>query len=283
MAAEVVAEVGWVVKRHGTRQISPIYWFAVATLWPTLMTVTKRDWRGTEILRRNYPPEDGVVVAANHLSWFDPMALVHVLWDNGRVPRVMAKHNLFTTPGVGLVLRGAGQIPVLRSTDDAAKAVEAAVEAIHDGETVVMYPEGTITRDPELWPMTGKTGAARVALMSGAPVIPIAQWGPQEVMGPYAREFKLLPRKTMHINIGEPVDLDDLRGREITAEVLADATSRIIAAITLLLAELRGETPPPSPLDFKAVSSQDAEKYSKKATGQKARAAKRSRSSGSGR
>ena len=270
------------MKRHGTRPISPIYWFAVATLWPTLMTITKRDWRGTEVLRRTYPPDDGIVVVANHLSWFDPMALVHVLWDNGRAPRVLAKDKLFQMPGIGLILRGAGQIPVLRSTTDAARAVEAAVGAIHDGETVVMYPEGTITRDPQMWPMAGKTGAARVALMSGAPVIPIAQWGPQEVMGPYAREFRILPRKTMHVSIGEPVDLDDLREREITSEVLADATSRIIAAITALLAELRAEAPPAAPLDFNAVAREDAGKYSKAATGKKAREANRSRSGGSG-
>ena len=166
------------LKRHGTRPVSPVYWGAVATLWPTLMSLTRRDWRGTEVLRRDYPPDDGIVVAANHVSWFDPMALVHVLWDNGRNPRVMAKDTLFRTRGVGLVLRGTGQIPVLRHTADAARAVSAAVAAVKDGETVVMYPEGTITRDPKLWPMVGRTGAARIALMSGAPVIPIAMWGP---------------------------------------------------------------------------------------------------------
>ena len=145
---------------------------------------------------------------------------------------------------------------MLRSTDDAAKAVEAAVEAIHDGETVVMYPEGTITRDPELWPMTGKTGAASGRTDVRGTRHPDRPMGPAGGHGPVCEGVQAPPRKTMHINIGEPVDLDDLRGREITAEVLADATSRIIAAITLLLAELRGETPPPSPLDFKAVSSQ---------------------------
>jgi len=239
------------LKRHGTRPVSPVYWGAVATLWPTLMSLTRRDWRGTEVLRRDYPPDDGIVVAANHLSWFDPMALVHVLWDNGRNPRVMAKHTLFKTRGLGFVLRGTGQIPVLRHTNDAARAVAAAVDAIQDGETVVMYPEGTITRDPQLWPMAGKTGAARIALMSGAPVIPLAMWGPQQVMGPYVKEFRILPRKTMHVNIGEPTDLDDLRSLPITAEVLAEATERIIADITALLAELRGEPAPPERIDFK--------------------------------
>lgn len=239
------------VVRHGRRPRTPMLWAAVGILWPTLMTITKRDWRGTENLRRQYPPDDGIVVAANHLSWFDPLALCHVLWDNGRTPRILAKDSLFSVPVMGQVLSGAGQIPVARSTKDAAQAVAAAVAAVHDGEAVVIYPEGTVTRDEQLWPMTGRTGAARIALTSGAPVIPIAQWGPQEVMRPYRKEFRVLPRKTMHILIGPPVDLDDLRDRPMTAEVLEAATVRIIDAIASLLGELRDQSPPAERLDFK--------------------------------
>jgi 1-acyl-sn-glycerol-3-phosphate acyltransferase len=235
-------------------------WGAVVVLWPTLMTITKRDWRGRENLQRQYPPDDGIVVAANHLSWFDPLSLCHVLWDNGRTPRILAKDTLFDVPVVGQVLRGAGQIPVARASEDAAQAVAAAVAAVQDGEAVVVYPEGTITRDEHLWPMTGRTGAARIALSSGAPVIPVAQWGPQEVMRPYHKEFKVVPRKTMHINIGPPVDLDDLRGRPMTAQVLEEATERIIDAISGLLADLRGEQPPAERLDFKTWKASDQPK-----------------------
>lgn len=240
------------VRRHGTWPISPIYRGAVVTLWPTLMAITKRDWRGTENLRRYYPPDDGVVIAANHLSWVDPLTLSHVLWDNGRSPRFLAKDALFRAKGVGLVLRGANQIPVMRETTSAAEAVDAAVEAVRDGESVVMYPEGTITRDADLWPMTGRTGAARIALMAGAPVIPIAQWGPQEIMRPYHKEFRVLPRKTVHANVGPPVDLDDLRGQVLTGAVLNEATQRIIAAITSLLEDLRGAHAPDTRLDYRA-------------------------------
>jgi 1-acyl-sn-glycerol-3-phosphate acyltransferase len=226
-------------------------WAVVATLWPTLMTITKRDWHGTDNLQREYPPDDGIVVAANHLSWFDPLSLCHVLWDNGRTPRIMAKDTLFAAPVMGQVLRGAGQIPVARASDDAAQAVAAAVAAVQDGEAVVVYPEGTITRDEQLWPMSGRTGAARIALTSGAPVIPIAQWGPQEIMRPYHKEFRVLPRKTMHVRVGPPVELDDLRGQPLTGQVLAEATARIIDAIAGLLAELRGQQPPAVRLDYK--------------------------------
>lgn len=244
------------VRRHGGRSLSPMYWGAVVTLWPTLMSTTKRDWRGVENLQRTYPPDDGIVVAANHLSWFDPLPLCHVLWDNGRSPRILAKDSLFATPVLKHILRGTGQIPVKRSSDDAALAVADAVAAVRDGEAVVLYPEGTITRDDDLWPMTGRTGAARIALQSGAPVIPIAQWGAQDVMGPYRKEFKLLPRKTMHYNIGAPVALDDLRDRPITAELLAEATNRIMDDITALLAELRGEQPPAERFDYRADANQ---------------------------
>lgn len=240
------------VSRHGGRSLSPMYWGAVVTLWPTLMAATKRDWRGVENLQRTYPPDDGIVVAANHLSWFDPLPLCHVLWDNGRPPRILAKDSLFEVPVLKQILNGAGQIPVKRSTDDAALAVADAVDAIRDGEAVVLYPEGTITRDEHLWPMSGRTGAARIALQSGAPVIPVAQWGAQDVMGPYRKEFRIWPRKTMHFNIGAPVDLDDLRDRPITAEVLAQATGRIMDDIAALLGELRGEDPPATRLDYRA-------------------------------
>ena len=240
------------MRRHGTWPISPIYRGAVVALWPTLKLVTKRDWRGTANLRRFYPPDDGVVIAANHLSWVDPLTLSHVLWDNGRSPRFLAKDALFHARGVGVVLRGANQIPVMRETESAAAAVNAAVHAVRDGESVVMYPEGTITRDEHLWPMTGRTGAARIALMADAPVIPIAQWGPQDIMRPYHKELHLWPRKTIHANVGAPVDLDDLRGEDITGEVLTEATDRIIGDITRLLEELRGRTAPKTRLNYRA-------------------------------
>ena len=125
------------------------------------------------------------------------------------------------------------------------------MDAVHDGEAVVVYPEGTITRDPDLWPMTGKTGAARIALLADVPVIPIAQWGAQDVMGPYAKEFKVFPPKTMQMRVGPPVDLDDFRGETLSSEVLVSATTRIMDAITGLLEDIRGEQAPAERLDYK--------------------------------
>lgn len=239
------------VVRHGTRRLGIAYWTVVATLKPTLVLVTKSKRLGDENLRRRYPGPDGIIVATNHLSWFDPMNVCHTLWDDGRPPRFLAKEAIFRTPFVGWIMKNSGQIPVFRESEDAAAAISAAVKAINDGETVAIYVEGTITRDPDLWPMSGKTGAANIALVSGCPVIPMAQWGPQDVMRPYVKELRLFPRKTMYSNIGPPVVLDDLRDQDLTADVLQEATERIVDAITELLEELRDEPAPDERLDFK--------------------------------
>lgn len=238
-------------KRHGTWSLGPAYRFAALVLKPPMEMLTRKDWHGEDWLRREYPPSDGIVVVSNHISWFDPIALAHVLWNNGRSPRFLAKEAIFRVPFVGMIVSNAGQIPVYRETDVASDSVAAAIEAVREGEAVVVYPEGTISRDPDLWPMTGRTGAARIALAAGVPVIPIAQWGPQDVMGPYAKEFKMIPPKRMHMRIGPPVPLDDLRGRELTSDVLQTATTRIMDEITELLEQIRGEKAPVQRLDFR--------------------------------
>lgn len=221
------------------------------------MTIgTTRERTGLEILMREYPPNDGIIVAANHMSWVDPLNLSHVLWDAGRPPRFMAKDKLFRLPLVGQIMENTGQIPVYRESDDPASALKAAVAAISNGECVVIYPEGTMTRDPDYWVMTGRTGACHLSLLTGAPVIPIAQWGPQKIMGAYKTELKAFPRKKMIAHIGEPVDLNDLRGKEISLEVLRDGTNRIIDAITKLLEEIRGEPAPGEHLDFREWKKQ---------------------------
>ena len=212
-----------------------------AVIWPTMMLWTKRDWRGQENLGT---PGEGVVVAANHLSWIDPLLLLHYSNDANRPARFLAKDSLFELPVVGRVMAGAGTIPVHRESAAAGNAVRSAVEAVRGGEAVWVYPEGTITRDPDLWPMVGKSGAARIALEAGVPVVPVAHWGVQEIMGPYQMELNLIPRKTIKVSAGRPVDLDDLRGRPITQAVLEVATNRIIDRITEIEAKLRREDPP---------------------------------------
>ncbi len=244
--------IGPMLSRHGPEHLGLSFRFAVSVLKPPLTVFTRRDWQGSQWLRQEYPPSDGLVVATNHLSWFDPLPMAHLLWDNGRPPRFLGKESVFKVPLVGQLLLNCGQIPVYRDTDGAADSVRAAVAAVEAGEAVVVYPEGTITRDPELWPMSAKTGAARIALLGNVPVVPVAQWGPQRVMRPYVKEFNVLPPKTMHMRVGPPVDLDGLRGREINAALLAQATDRIMDAVTEQLEHIRGESSPPERLDFRS-------------------------------
>lgn len=222
------------------------YRTAEALIWPPMMTFTRRDWKGQENLGRH---GEGIIAAPNHISWFDPMVVAHYLHDSGRPPRFMGKQSIFEVPVIGRLIGGAGQIPILRESDPT-RALSSAVAAVRAGECVVIYPEGTITRDPNLWPMSGRTGALRVALETGAPLVPIAQWGAQEVMPPYAKKLKLLPRKRMQVTAGPPLDIDDLRGQPITKELLEEGTDRLMDAITALLEQLRGEKAPPERLNW---------------------------------
>ena len=206
--------------------------------------LTRRDWQGMEHI-----PDGGAVVVSNHISHFDPLSLAHFVYDAGRLPRFLGKSGLFAVPVVGRILHGAGQIPVYRESEDAAKAYSAAVAAVGAGEIVVIYPEGTLTRDPDLWPMAGKTGAARIALETGAPVIPVAQWGPQLVLPPYTKRPSLFPRHTMRLRAGPPIDLSAFRDRPVDAAMLAEVTEHLLAAVTGLLERVRGEQAPGARLD----------------------------------
>ncbi|MGH3425161.1 MAG: lysophospholipid acyltransferase family protein [Nocardioidaceae bacterium] len=219
---------------------------------PLLMVFTKRDWRGTE-----HFPDEGFVLAANHVSHLDPFTFAHFCVDNGIPPRYLAKASVMELPVIGRLVRSSQQIPVYRGSATAAGAFSAAVDAVRKGACIIIYPEGTITRDPDLWPMGGKTGAARVALTTGCPVVPAAQWGPQEILAPYAKRVRLLPRKTMHVLVGPPVELDDLRGRPITAQLLTEATDRIMDAIAAQMSELRGEPVPAERISLKDARARE--------------------------
>lgn len=218
----------------------------ITVLHAVVGSLTRRDWRGQDQL----PPSGGLVIVANHISNLDVFSLGQFVAFSGRWPRFLGKASVFAVPVVGRILRAAGQIPVERGTQQSRDALAAARGAIGHGRAVVIYPEGTITGDPQLWPMRGKTGAARLSFETGCPVIPIGQWGVQEIM--YGRRIhlpRLLPRKTLRLIVGDPVDLDDLRVLPVSPETLTEATRRITAAITTLVAELRQESPPPTVFD----------------------------------
>lgn len=209
-------------------------------LRPLLLGLTHRDWQGAEHL----PAEGGFVACSNHLSYLDPLTFAHFLLDNGHPPYFLGKEQVFQIPVIGRILTAAEQIPVRRGTPQAAAALGAALAAVRAGKCVAIFPEATLTRDPDLWPMVAKTGVAQIALATGCPVVPVAQWGPQEVLAPYTRRPHPLPRKTARVLAGPPVDLTDLAGGPVDAAALDTATGRVMAAITGLLERLRGEPAP---------------------------------------
>jgi 1-acyl-sn-glycerol-3-phosphate acyltransferase len=229
------------------------YRLAVGLLWPVMAAFVKWERTGTERLT---DAEGGIIVAPNHTSWFDPFVVAYTMWEADRPPRFLGKESVFRIPVFGRILAHAGQIPVYRETAEAVSAVRDALGALEEGECVVIYPEGTITRDPDLWPMTGKTGAVRVALASGRPIFPMAQWGAQDVMRPYKKELHLLPRKTIRVVVGAPIDLSDLAGRSLDGETIALASERLMDAITALVAGLRGEDPPAVRYDLRQHSTE---------------------------
>lgn len=224
------------------RVLRPLY---RAVIWAG-SRLLRPDWRGVERL----PRSGGMILAVNHISNADPVVMAVFVAQTGGFPQFLAKASLFDIPVLGRLLRGMGQIPVHRGAVTAADALEPAVAAIAAGGRVLIYPEGTITVDSQLWPMRGKTGAARLALRTGCPVVPVGQWGAQQVMyGKHIGWPRILPLKRMSVLVGDPVPLDDLRARPTTPEAVREATTRIMAAITAQVAELRGEAPPPVAYD----------------------------------
>jgi 1-acyl-sn-glycerol-3-phosphate acyltransferase len=215
--------------------------FAVMTVKPAIQVLTRRTWRGME----HIPAEGGVIIVVNHISHADPLAVAHYIFDAGRWPSFLAKSSLFEVPVLGYLLKAVHQIPVRRGTTDAVKALEAARAGVGAGEAVVIYPEGTTTREPDLWPMRGKTGAARLWLDTRAPVIPIVMWGPEQIYDPRTKKLKLLPRAMVTIVAGEPMDLSAWADAQPTAQILGEITEHIMLHLRDMLVEIRGGTPPP--------------------------------------
>lgn len=206
---------------------------------PVMNLLMRKKWLGLEKL-----PAGGFIAAPNHCTEIDPLVVGHMLYNQQRMPHFLAKAGLFKVPVLGFVLRATKQIPVERSTSGANRSLQIAKEVVDEGGAIIIYPEGTLTRDPELWPMKGHTGAARMALESGIPVVPMAHWGAHEVLPRYAKRMYVFPRKTSRLVVGDPVDLSAFAGRPLDKATLTEATNVIMEAITELLATLRGGQPP---------------------------------------
>ncbi|MFI5489614.1 MULTISPECIES: lysophospholipid acyltransferase family protein [Micromonospora] len=189
-----------------------------------------------------------LILAANHISPFDPVVMAAACRAAGVAPRIMATGGLFRAPVVGAAMRRAGHIRVERGSSAVHQALDDAAAAVAGGSVILVYPEGRIGLDPGMWPERGKTGTARLALACGAPVIPVAQWGAHEVL-PYRAPKGLLRgiarsvlrRPVIRVHFGRPVELIDLAHGVPGAA--RRATDRIIDALTDELVPLRPDEP----------------------------------------
>ena len=194
---------------------------------------------------RDLPQTSGAIIVVNHVSHVDPFLVAKMIIDGARRPRFLAKDTLFTSRFVGKAMTNMDLIPVKRGTADARQSLARAVEALHAGGMIVLHPEGTVTRDPDGWPMAGKTGAARLALLApDIPVIPIAQWGVQERIDLYKKKIRLIPRPKHVMSVNAPIDLSAFRGRDIDEQTLHEVTEVIMKRLRSDVAELRGVPAP---------------------------------------
>lgn len=219
--------------------------FGATVMRPLLNLIAKRDWRGAE----NLPKSGAAIAVCNHISYIDPLIFTHFLYDNGRAPRYLGKASLFKLPIIGRVLLGAGQIPVERETSNASNALQHAIAFLKAGHLLGVYPEGTLTRDQNYWPMKAKTGIARLAILTQVPVIPCAQWGAQKILPAYSKKPKFFPRTKVQVIAGKPLDFSKWQGRAEDPIALEEATAYVMQAVTNLLEGLRGESAPTEVFD----------------------------------
>jgi 1-acyl-sn-glycerol-3-phosphate acyltransferase len=215
--------------------LEPVYLITKGILKPWLAAWFKWRIEGAD----NIPSQGPAILAVNHIAYLDPFAAAYVVDLRKRRPRFLAKSELFGDKRIAWILRGCGQIEVSRGTANAPVALDHAFEALRRGEIVVVFPEGTITDDPDLNPMAAKTGAARLALGSGVPLLPCAVWGTQNVW-PKGYEKHWRPRQKVLVRVGPPLDVSgDVRSPEAWAET----GEKLMSAIANLLSGLRSDLP----------------------------------------
>ncbi len=215
--------------------------FAVIVVKPVVTVFTRRTWTGAEHIPRTGP----AVIVANHISHADPLPLAHFVYDAGRWPAFLVKASVFKVPVVGWLLAKVRQIPVQRGTADAGRALEAAIAEVRNGQAIIIYPEGTTSKEPDLWPMRGKTGVARLALATGTPVIPVVSWGAQQIFDPRTKKKRFRPRTPVTVVAGPPIDLSRWAGAQPTGPVLIEITNEIMNRLREMIGEVRGEPAPP--------------------------------------
>jgi 1-acyl-sn-glycerol-3-phosphate acyltransferase len=217
-------------------EAEPIYTLVEVLLRPAIGAWFSWHLEGMDLV----PPDGPVLVAGNHVSHFDPLAHGYLLTGAGRRPRYLAKSELWHNAFLRKVLNGTHQIPVDRGTGRSAP-VDAALKGLDEGQCVVVYPEATTTRNPDKTPMQGKTGIARIALRSGAPVLPLAVWGTHHIL--QRGEKGLNYGRAIWVRAGRPMEFDEYAGRGEDPAVLRKVTDEVMDELTRLVQEMRRDYP----------------------------------------
>ncbi len=192
------------------------------------------------------PKSGPYVLVGNHVTNVDALAVAYLVYVKlKRAPHFLAKEGLFRIPVLGKILLTAGQIPVYRTSGQRNdEPLKVAHDYLNHGHMIAIFPEGTLTRDPDMWPMRGKTGAVRLALDSNVPVYPIAHWGSHEILPRYGSKFRPGFWKHVDVLVGDQIDLDKFRHPQITPQEVTDATVVVMHTITGLVEQLRGQKAP---------------------------------------
>ncbi|OKL47413.1 hypothetical protein BSR29_02690 [Boudabousia liubingyangii] len=222
---------------------------AGAILGPVYRLVTRAQFEGYE----NLPKKGGYLVVSNHSASFDAVTMVFFFLKGHKGIRFAAKHTLFSAPILGPILKAMGHVPVYRQTKRAANIISQCSDAINHGAIIGIYPEGTTTREAQYWPMTAKTGAAKIALNTGCPIIPVIAWGNQQFLPRYSLIPRFWRRPRIQVKALPPLNYEDLlsaytSGDDQAPRALSD---RIMAVITEELATMRGEEAPERPYDMR--------------------------------
>ena len=253
-----------------TRRREPVYALGEHTVAYVMRGYFRWHLAGLE----HIPPDGPVIVASNHLSYLDGLAVAYGVHRAGRRPRFLTKSGLFKVPVIGPALRGLGMIPVDRGTRAAPASLDNAKAALERGEVVVVFPEGTTSTAPDLALGRPKTGTARLALASGMEIVPCATWGGQWV---WTKHLGVHPRPLQDVWVcfGEPISVKEYLGREDDREAWREVSGRVMDEIAALLAVPKAAKPwtPKAPTRAKFIEEQRAKAKAKaKAEAEQARA-----------